>query len=65
MEQDTRISDEELDKIDFNRLLQESARPLTKEERREQMVSFAMGMMGEESTVTREEMERFVADRWF
>jgi hypothetical protein len=65
MAQDTTTVDEGLDKIDFNELLKKAARPLSKEERREQMVSFAMGMMSEESTVSREEMERYVSERWF
>lgn len=63
MEQDKGTAGEiRLDDID--RILRESVRPLTREERRAQMVSFAMGMLGTDSTVTREYVKK-VLDETF
>ena len=39
------------------------ARPMSREERREQRVSFIVGTMGSDSTVTREEVERILDEQ--
>lgn len=40
-----------------------AARPMSREERREQRVSFIVGTMGSDSTVTREEVERILDEQ--
>ena len=52
---------EQLAQID--KLLEEASdKPLSREERKAQMVSFALGMMGETSTLTREEVEKLAEE---
>ena len=40
-----------------------AARQMSREERREQRVSFIVGTMGSDSTVTREEVERILDEQ--
>ncbi len=40
-----------------------SARQMTAEERRQQKVSFIVGTMGDDSTITREKVEKILAEQ--
>ena len=40
-----------------------AARQMTAEERRQQKVSFIMGTMGDDSTITREKVEKILAEQ--
>ncbi len=58
------VDDRELEKVD--QMLQELSpdRQLTVDEIREQRISFAYGMMGSKSTMTREQVERILRERY-
>lgn len=50
---------------DFDALLKEAAeRPITREERREQRISWAIGMLPPNVKMTREEIERLVDEKY-
>ena len=50
---------------DFDALLKEAAeRPVTREERREQRISWAIGMLPSNVKMTREEIERLVDEKY-
>ena len=58
------VDDRELEKVD--QMLQELSpdRQLTVDEIREQRISFAYGMMGSKSTMTREQVEKILRERY-
>ena len=63
-ENDIPIDHEEPDNDINKKLLEEARRPLTPEERREQRISFAMGMLGKKNTMTRDEVRKLAEEQY-